>query len=161
MILKHMPPNTKHLLVALIIVAFVLYYVYRGYTCPCPLPKDSQTSRELVLPCARYEIEGWQVNHLVFYTILGMLFPNDFWLWQGLGVLWEMVEFVPYIHPSVLGVVGGCVRSGSITAPAHWLDRSVGLPSPPHHFWHVKLTDVILNIIGFVLGVVLRRITMG
>lgn len=144
---------TTNGLTCLIVFGFVVYYAFRGYTCPCPPLNNRNTS----IPCSRYEIYGWQINHIVFYAVIGALFPDDFWWWQGLGVLWELVEFIPYVYPSVLAYVGGCVDSRP-PRQVHWLDRSVGLPSPHDHFWHVKLTDVVLNVVGFGVGVCLYRV---
>lgn len=137
---------TEPLATCLIVLAFVVYYLFRGFACPCPSPQKP------VLSCARFEVYGWQINHAVFYMFLGMSFPNRFWLWQGLGLLWELVEFVPYVFPSVLPYTGGCMGIDAPPLQLHWLDKAVGLPSPREHFWHVKLTDVILNVVGFAVG---------
>ena len=111
------------------------------------------------ISCSRFEIYGWQINHLVLYTGLGFFFPYDFWLWQGLGLLWEIIEFIPYVYPSVLQYIGGCVDTNIIdTSQTSSVDMYVGLYSPIQHFWHVKLTDIILNIVGFGLGILFFRI---
>ena len=157
---------SKPVCISIIVIGFTLYYAVRGYMCPCPPRRRTQQNdansplasrlMSLSIPCARYEINGWQINHLIFYTCLGVLFPDDFWLWQVLGVLWELLEFVPYVYPSVLSYVGGCVDVG-VTSETHWIDQCVGLHSPRAHFWHVKLTDVIQNVVGFGIGVLVYR----
>jgi len=82
------------------------------------------------------------------------MFPDQFWFWQGLGVLWEIIEAIPYMAPQVLTYIGGCVHYDLLDKPQHvsWLDKAVGLHPPREHFWHVKLTDIVLNLVGFALG---------
>ena len=141
----------KHFAAATIGICFIAYFVIRGLNCPCPNTYHSTSS---IIKCSRYEIHGWQINHLFFYAVIGFMFPDQFWFWQALGVLWEIIELVPYVLPQTLAWTGGCVHYDLLDKPyqVHWLDDAVGLQSPREHFWHVKLTDIVLNLVGFALG---------
>ena len=134
------------LLNIIIIFIFIAYYIYRGYVCPCPnfLKKTKNN-------CKRFEIYGLQLNHLVFYFIIGYLFPNQFEFWQLLGLFWELLEFIPTFYSNILPYIGGCIDESNINNfTINILDKSI--PRSKLHFWHPKMTDILLNIIGFYLG---------
>ena len=131
--------------ILLIIGLFIFYYLIRGrYMCPCP---NNNTKNN----CYRFELWGLQINHLVFYIVIGYFFPNKFYIWQLIGLLWEILEFIPIYYPKiVLPIIGGCVQPDRKNNYINILDR--WLPHSKEHFWHPKLSDLILNIIGFYIG---------
>ena len=129
----------------IIIILFTIYYIIRGrFMCPCPNPSEK-------MACYRTEIWGLQINHLIFYTIIGFLYPHQFITWQLLGFIWELLEFIPTLHPKILNYIGGCIQKNKIN---HFTVNPVDqwLPRDKKHFWHPKLSDIILNLIGFYLG---------
>ena len=127
-----------------LIFIFLLYYYIRGlYSCPCPIKNKY---------CNRYEIYGIQVNHFIVYFLLGFLYPNYFYFWQIMGLLWELIEFLPNNYPNIFEpIIGGCIDINQqnkyyVNIIDKWIYRS------KTNFWHPKLSDIILNIIGFYLG---------
>lgn len=142
-----MNTNTKILLV---ITLFIIYYLVRGrYMCPCPYPGNNF--------CYRTEMYGLQMNHLLFYIIIGYLFPKYFLTWQILGICWELIEFLPTYYPHIfLPYIGGCIQLDKrddfyVNIVDRWLPRS------DEHFWHPKLSDILLNITGFMIGYFIIR----
>ena len=138
--------------IIIIIIFFILYYIIRGrLICPC-------TSKKNNLYCYRFEIWGLQINHLIFYTIIGFIYPNFFFIWQLLGIIWELLEFIPTYYPKdILPYIGGCIDKDKINKYyIHPIDKT--LPRSKIHFWHPKFTDILLNIIGFYIGYILFKI---
>ena len=101
--------------------------------------------------CYRVEIWGLQINHLIFYTVIGFLYPRKFIIWQLLGIVWELIEFIPTYYPRTLDYIGGCIQKDMINNyTINPIDR--WLPRDKKHIWHPKLSDIALNLIGFYLG---------
>ena len=112
--------------------------------CPCP-PNNKN------MACYRIELWGIQINHLVFYTLIGFFYPREFFKWQLLGIIWELIEFLPTYYPNILNYIGGCIQKNKINDfNINYIDR--WLPRDKKHFWHPKISDLLINIIGFYLG---------
>ena len=133
----------------IIIILFILYYLYRGRMCPCPNHLEGNN-------CHGLEFYGLQINHLIFYFFIGYLFPTHFFTWQLLGFIWELLEFIPSYYPNILPYLGGCIEKSKINDYyINILDR--GIPRNKYHFWHPKLSDLVLNLIGFGIGYILKN----
>lgn len=132
-----------------ILVIFITYYIVRGLQCPCPYSSDNF--------CYRFEFYGLQINHLIFYIIIGYLFPQYFFTWQMLGLMWELFELLPTYYPDTfLPYIGGCIQMDKRDKfYVNIIDTL--LPRSKEHFWHPKLSDILLNIIGFMIGYYVRR----
>lgn len=139
----------------IIVMAFVAYYVVRSYVCSCKLPAVNRPES-----CQRLEVMGLSLTHFLFYTLLGFLYPNEFVFWQLMGVSWEVFETLPNRYPQLLNVMGDCSRRP--VGYVHPFDRMVGGACDSNeghsdnHQWHVKPTDVMMNIVGFVVGAGVR-----
>lgn len=132
--------------ILIIIILFVIYYIIRGnLICPCPSKHNKNY-------CYRTELYGLQLNHLIFYIIIGYLYPKHFITWQILGIIWELFELLPTYLPNIfLPYMGGCIQKDKVDKfYINILDRWI--PRNKEHFWHPKLTDILLNIIGYLIG---------
>ena len=141
--------TTNTIKIVFIITLFIIYYLFRGiYMCPCPYPDKNF--------CYRAEIYGLHINHLLFYIIIGYLFPKYFLTWQIAGIFWEIIEMLPTYYPKIfLPYIGGCIQidkrdSFYVNILDMWMPRS------NEHFWHPKVSDILLNIIGFSIGYCIR-----
>jgi hypothetical protein len=103
--------------------------------------------------------------HLFIWIVLGFLFPDKFILAQLLGIFFEILELLivmfdnnTKIQKKILNIIGGCLYYPSNKYNEHHiLDKFLG-PHSKLHWWHFKLTDVIMNIIGFIIGINLYKL---
>ena len=138
-----------------IIIAFITYYALIGSRCPCP---NVQASDDVQIDCHRGEANA-ALSHFVFYVGLGYAFPTWFWFWQGLGVLWEIVELYVHRNQWLLSYTGGCVHSDMIgKQEGNHLDRLIGIHPPDNHVWHPSVSDIAYNLIGFGVGVLASKV---
>lgn len=107
----------------------------------------------------RFQHRGLSFSHLFLFTILGMAFPNHFLPVQTMGVLFELANYAvtkiqaPDTKRRILNIIGGSFAPGhGYIAEVHWLDRLVFGEYPTDHWWHPKVTDILMNILGFMLG---------
>ena len=107
----------------------------------------------------RFQYRGLSVSHLFLFTMLGMAFPNQFWAVQFMGVLFELANYAithiksPDTKRRILNIIGGSFAPGhGYIAEVHWLDRLVFGEYPTDHWWHPKVTDIMMNILGFMVG---------
>jgi len=135
-----------------IVILFILYYIKRGkIDCACPSTKNNTKMK-----CYRFEIYGLQINHLLFYTIIGFCYPNYFYTWQLLGLIWELIESIPIFYPFILNYIGGCIDKKHKINIINPIDSWIYVPK--NHFWHPKLSDLLLNLIGFKIGSFIKKI---
>lgn len=119
----------------------------------------SQTYKSANRDYTRFQYGGLSFSHLFLFTMLGMAFPDQFWPVQLMGILFELSNYVvtkiesPTTKKQVLDIIGGSFAPGhGYIAEVHWLDCLVFGEYPTDHWWHPKVTDVILNAIGFIAG---------
>jgi hypothetical protein len=107
------------------------------------------------------------MSHLLIWIGIGFMFPDKFWLSQFMGILFELIEYIVVyydnnskIQNKILYYLGGCMYYPKNKANTHHiLDEPLG-PHSNKHWWHVKFTDIILNVIGFLLGLMLYKIIL-
>ena len=95
--------------IILIICIFLIESAILGINCPCDgtIPKDRL--------CTRYEFYGVQLNHFVFFMILGLCFPSYFYTWMIIGVLFELLEHLLDRYPEiVIKYIGGCLSEAPL-----------------------------------------------
>lgn len=81
-------------------------------------------------------IDGWSSTHLFFYMFIGYNYPKTFYLTTFFGILWELFEtYVGIYKPSFLYGWGYCKKGKT---------KKV--------WWYGKYSDIIVNIIGFLIG---------
>ncbi len=83
-------------------------------------------------------IDKWYFTHLIFYSILGYLYPNTFYLSMFIGIIWELFE-------SYLGLY----------KPLWFFKNNKNNSS---NSWHGRISDIFVNSIGFLIGSNLRFI---
>lgn len=107
--------------------------------------------------CQELNYCGLSISHLLLWCLIGFLFPDKFIVSQMLGLLFELLEYIIIIQDKImqdkiLKYIGGCLYyPNNKKQKHHIIDNSLG-PHSEIHWWHIKYTDIILNIIGFGIG---------
>lgn len=122
-------------------VAIILgYQAFRCYN-------NDHYKDPLLVQYGFWDIDGWSLTHIVFFGILGCLFPDHFVVIMSTGVLWEIME------DNVM----------------HWLTKDVHFlncrklttdnahSKTNHVWWFGRVSDVLMDLIGFGVGYVIRR----
>lgn len=147
----------------LFIILFLTWAYLLGKACPCTIEQDTQ--------CIRNEFYGVQLNHFFLYILLGLLFPAFFYTFQGLGIIWEIVEFILDNNPIlVINYIGGCLKSApieydheknhpsnfivyrNIKKPLNPIDNFLKIKNSTLHVWHGSPAELVPNLLGFLLG---------
>jgi len=88
-----------------------------------------------------YYFDGWSITHLLFYMLLGYLYPKYLILTFILGALWELFEHCTRIYkPKLLFGIGDCSTNDGIT------DK----------WWYGKWSDLFVNATGLLIGQYLK-----
>jgi len=151
--------------ILLISILFILSMYYYGKGCPC---------NEIDTKCTRREFYGVQYNHFVFFIILGFVFPSYFFVIQFLGILFELFEY--YLDKNndfVIKYINGCLMKKpkhiknnpvynysvyrNIPKYVNPIDKFFGIKNSTLHGWHGSVAEVILNILGFLIGYFLNK----
>jgi hypothetical protein len=146
--------------VYLVICILLLILLVKAQICSCQpgiVPYHIKTQ-----VCQEFQWYGLSLSHLLVWIGIGYLFPNHFLLTQVLGIVFELMELpivlldkYPEQQERILKYTGGCLYYPPGKSNIHhWIDNILGHHSDKH-WWHVKFTDVILNIIGFSIGYLL------
>lgn len=142
----------------LLVALFVVWFFVYARVCSC-------TDDRFV--CARTEFYGFQYGHLFFYMLAGMLYPDKFNFWIGMGILWEIFEYWLSSRPDLVKKFGGCLgqrgkndegplwfRKVYAGTPKHenFIDRAFGIKNSTEHTWHYSIGENVTNVIGFLIG---------
>ena len=156
--------NSGFLLVGIL---FMLSMISLVLQCPCDDISNSS--------CVRREFYGVQLNHFAFFAFLGFFFPSYVFLSQGLGIVWEYLEYLADINdPFIEKYLGGCLmhnpKPNSAKHPVHYIvyrgeekylnpiDKYFGIQNSRIHGWHGSVAEIVVNIIGFAFGYMLNRV---
>lgn len=161
----HKKINTTTNLFWFLGISFIILLI-KSQVCNC---RDNSiiTKKTKYKLCQEFQYKGLSMSHLLLWIVIGFIFPDKFWLSQLIGVLFEVLEYgiVYYdnnanIQNKILYYLGGCMYYPRNKANTHHiLDAPLG-PHSNKHWWHVKFTDIILNVIGFLLGLMLYKIIL-
>jgi hypothetical protein len=89
-------------------------------------------------PLDKY-LDGWGISHLLFFALLGYLFPKQLLFSFFLGVIWELVEYS----------VGN--------RPIHFIKCQHILKTHKGEDWgYGRWQDIVMNATGLWIGFVLR-----
>jgi hypothetical protein len=143
-----------------VICILLLILLVKGQICSCQtgiIPDHIKTQ-----VCQEFQWNGLSLSHLLVWIGLGFTFPDKFILLQTIGILFELLELpivlldkYPEQQEYILKYTGGCLYyPPGKKNKHHWADNILG-PHSEKHWWHVKITDIILNIIGFSIGYLL------
>lgn len=78
------------------------------------------------------KIDGWSVTHLVFFMVLGILYPDHYASALVAGIAWEGVE---------VGI--GKVEMMMDKKKTHGYGKT---------FWYGRGSDIIMDMIGYTIG---------
>ena len=129
--------------VALYIVCIILIVAY-GYLIRRARAQDHLARRIFHHPICQ-EIDGWSVCHLLFFGLLGALFPGKHLQFLIVGAGWEIVETALgqndlEVSGKRLQLVGGQDADGNITGKEE------------DAYWYGKESDIIVDILGYCIG---------
>ncbi len=129
--------------ISLVIICIIIIFAYGNYRCLLD-DKDKENDPLLILdgpPLFKsnnfhFQVDRWSFAHIGFFAILGFFHPKTFWLSMIGGITWELFEQAfHYYKPKWLH--GVCGRG---------------------EWWYHRWNDIIMNYIGFVIGMNLSKI---
>ncbi len=90
------------------------------------------------------DIDGWSVSHLLFFGMLGVMFPGQHLQFLIVGILWEVVETglgqnKIEVSGKRLQLVGDQDEDGCVTGN-------------DDAFWYGKESDIVVDILGYCVG---------
>jgi len=85
------------------------------------------------------DLDGWSVSHLLFFMMIGYLYPNQLYLAFVLGVCWELFESLyGEKRPRFLGGFGDCATTDPNVQYGPW--------------WYGRMSDIVMNLMGLLIG---------
>jgi hypothetical protein len=112
-----------------------LIFPYGQYRCSNKTFKDPLETK-LGIP----GLDGWSLAHIIFFMLLGYVFPETFIQTMTIGITWELFEHIyGKQRPGWLGGYGGACNNMAT-------DREDG------NWWYGKWSDIGCNAVGFIMG---------
>lgn len=132
-------PFASILLISLICVTTIV--VYGTFRCKHTAFVDPLTYSFAPPPFDRY-LDGWGLTHLLFYGMLGYLYPDPHLVGFCfvLGVLWEVVE---YSLKDKQVYVSKCKYRVNAKNQSGW--------------WYGRYQDIVMNTFGLLAGVAIAK----
>lgn len=165
--------NVKGVVLVIIIFHLILFY-YGKYICRCDNKNKNNSNY-----CYRKEILGVQYSHFIGFILLGLFFPSYFWTFQIMGVLWELLEILMDKNENyTIKLFGGCLSEkpkSKKNSGGHGdsiynfnvykdtnkylnpIDKYFNIKNSKIHFWHGSIAEIIPNVLGFWVGVLLNK----
>jgi len=112
-----------------------IYWLFLVMICGLTRVTNCDQINRVLINTQTIKFGGWSLSHVIFYYIIGILFPDCMLLAMTIGVLWEIFEEV----------------LGSFKPTNVMSDKSSGLQYNEGWF-RGSVLDVIYNFIGFVAG---------
>ena len=121
------------------------------------------------------DLDGWSITHLLFYMFIGYLYPQTLILTMFFSGLWELFEYyVGHYKPPFMENWGFCLsdncaecekcKDGSnVTDLENTKDLEKcekcknGENIKEHVWWYGKYSDLLINFIGFIIGMSINR----
>jgi hypothetical protein len=120
-------------------VPLLLILIYGTYRCSHKEYKDP-----LEMTIGIKGLDGWSLTHVMFFMIMGYLFPNTLIQTMILGMIWESFEHISGTNrPGWLGGYGGDCNGMKSKNGGNW--------------WYGKWSDILCNLFGFMLGMNLSK----
>ncbi len=125
----------------ILIVAYGCYIRARGVRDPLAVPLYSHPILQ--------EVDGWSVSHLLFFALLGYLYPGHHLQFLIVGGLWEVVESALgqnrlEVSGKRVQLIGDQAEDGSPTGKKD-------------AYWYGKESDIVMDALGYALGDRLSR----
>ncbi len=124
---------------AICLACVLVIFVYGIYRCNNSSFVDPLTIAFAPSPLDKY-LDGWGISHLLFFAILGYLFPTKLLFSFFLGALWELLEYsmgnrpIPFIK---------CKHNLKTHKGEDW--------------WYGRWEDIVMNTAGLWIGSALRN----
>ena len=145
----------------IVILLFTLWFFRHARLCPCD---------EKAKDCYRTEFYGFQYGHFFLYTLLGAMYPKQFWFWITLGIVWEIFEYWLSQRMDIVRELGGCLSPSNEETPLwyrkvyggyqkyeNFIDKLFGIKNSSKHTWHYSIGENLTNVIGFTLGKIIHK----
>jgi hypothetical protein len=104
--------------------------------------------------------------------LLGAMYPKQFWFWITLGAVWEVFEYWLSMRPDIVHELGGCLTKSDEKTPLwfrrvyagtpkheNFIDRLFGIKNSEVHTWHYSIGENLTNVVGFMIGTILKKWT--
>ena len=120
------------------IVILISIFSYGSYRCDNPDYKDILENKIGI-----FDLDGWSISHLLFFTLIGYLFPHKNYILLAFifGILWELFEhFYGKNRPGWLGGYGDCDK------------KLKSDKNEDGNWWYGKPTDILMNALGLIIG---------
>lgn len=85
------------------------------------------------------DLDGWSMTHFILFLFLGYFFPTYYIFILSIGVLWEVFEYFYGKYQSYIPINTDSFKNAfARNGPPEW--------------WYAKISDIFMNIAGFVIG---------
>lgn len=147
---KSFSKNSFVIITVMCVFVIIFIFVY-GYLVRNVFKKDILELKVLPLEGA----DVWAVSHMIFFMILGYMFPERLLLLTTLGVSWEMTELALgskkwMLFGNRIQLVGDTDENGNIVKPEE-----------AKEYWYARQTDCLWDVLGLVIGVSLKKYFYG
>ena len=136
--------NNFTLYISIFIICITTILVYGRYrVLNKKTYKDPLISTKIIQSKMFGDVDGWSFAHFFFFMLIGYLFPNELYLSMTFGIIWELFEHL----------------SGKYK-PACLTGFSIGYTDDAEYegWWYGKLSDLLMNLVGFLIG---SRLKLG
>ena len=129
----------------LVIISITSIALYGKYRCHYINKHNDILEFGLFKNSEKWGIDGWSLTHFFGYMIMGYLFPKTLLLTMIGGALWELFEtYVGKYKPKLIMGFGFCENISDKT-------------NKYKVWWYGKWSDLVMNFLGFVIGMKLNK----
>lgn len=130
-----------------IVIIIVIYYVYmRAVYKEQEVPHNDMMNVKIIdLPILENCCSMWPISHLILFTIIGYLYPTCDAIAIGSGIAWEAIEVLLSFMFNKSDRQATRERDGTVEYSQSW--------------WAGSMKDILMNIVGFYLGKIIRIYT--
>jgi hypothetical protein len=136
------------LAIIIVLLIFCIAFIILGHYYPQQL--QSVLKHDIITVPAT-TLDYWSMSHFILFGIIGFLMPKQFWEWTIIGTTWELLE--DYISSDHTTRLTQCDRLQPNGKPKPWCHGESG------SYWYSKWDDIIVDILGFVVGSAVRQST--
>jgi hypothetical protein len=129
-----------------IYVVIILAIVVYGYFLRKTKTSDFLAKRIYHHPICQ-DIDGWSISHIIFFGVLGFLYPGKHLQFFIVGTIWEIIETV--LGQNKLEISGKRLQLIGEQDP----DGA----SMPDAFWYGKESDILMDVAGYAMGSALAK----
>jgi hypothetical protein len=125
------PCVTVYVICVIVIIAY-------GFLLSRLKTRDYMAERVLEkVPEVDARLDWWSVSHLLFFGLLGVLYPGKHLQFLVVGALWEVIESA----------------AGSPKSPlAKWMGQNMENNQAASGYWYGRLSDVLMDMVGYTVG---------